>query len=138
MNINQAYPSKYLKAADLKGHPPVTVVIRNITREEMEENKPESIKPVIWFDGKDKGFACNKTNAMMIAHTYGDETDAWIGKSIQIRCEPVEFKGKIVDSIRVAVAQVQQSEARVYAGEQDATAKTMDENMGDFDDDIPF
>ena len=141
MNINEAFPSKYLKAADIKGKPPVRVVIESIKLEQMEENKPDSIKPVIHFEGKKLGFACNKTNAAMITHSYGPETDNWIGKAIELRCEPVAFQGKIVDSIRVAVAQV--SQAEVHHQEQAADNATMDQTPpdypdSDFDEDIPF
>jgi len=103
MNINQAFPSKYLKAADILGKT-VQVVIRTVSLEKMEEDKEER-KPVVWFEGKEKGVVMNKTNAQMIAHTYGDETDAWVGQTITLYTEPVSFQGRIVDSIRMRAGQ---------------------------------
>ena len=140
MNINDAFPSKWLKAADLKGHPPVSVVIREVTLEEVGDDK--ETKPVVYFEGKKLGVVLNKTNGAMIAHFYGSETDGWRGKQILLRCEPVAFAGKIVDSIRVSV-----DEATQYQAEQNATQANLEQELppstpqvaaDPFDDDIPF
>ena len=136
MNINDAFPSKYLKAADIKGSPPISVVIRQVVMEDIgADDKAE--KPVIYFEGKDKGVVLNKTNGNMIAHTYGPETEGWLGKPILLRCEAVPFKGQVVDSIRVAVAQ-----AAAYEQAQRDSAQTSEpDDFGpteDFDDSIPF
>ena len=148
MNINEAFPSKYLKAADIKGHPPVPVTISHYTMEKMADGEDQ--KPVLYFQGKNKGLVLNVTNANMIAHTHGPEFEGWFGKTILLRCEAVPFGGKVVDSIRVSVAQVPQDEQ--YAQEQAATHQTMAPEEGgqlppagtppppaDFsDDEIPF
>lgn len=132
MNINDAFPSKYLKAADIKGRPPIAVTISHVALEEIGDDK--TLKPVLYFQGKEKGVVLNKTNGSMIAHTHGPETDGWVGKQILLRCEGVSFRGQIVDSIRVSVAQAEQ-----YAQEQQATAQTLEQQPEpDFDDDIPF
>ena len=143
MNINEVFPSKYLKSADIKGRPPLSVVIREVTLEEMAEGEH---KPVLYFQGKQKGVVLNKTNSAMIAHTHSPETDNWIGKTILLRSEPVSFGGKIVDSIRVACAQ---GRAEVYHNEQAVDHNTLmaGEAAGQdisgirddsFDDDISF
>ncbi len=136
MNINEAFPSKWLKAADIKGRPPVAVVISNITMEEVGDDN--GLKPVVYFQGKEKGVVLNKTNGAMIANTYGPETDGWIGKTILLRCEAVPFKGQIVDSIRVSAAQV------AAVGGISSQLEVAPDNFqpdvpeGDFDDDIAF
>ena len=135
MKVNDLYPSKYLKAEDIKGRPPVSVVIAKVTMEELGEGDNKQLKPILYFQGKERGLALNKTNANMIAHTFGNETDDWVGKTILLRSEPVDFKGKIVDAIRVSAGQ-----AEVYANEQQATeANIQQEVVRGFDDqDIPF
>ena len=132
MNINEAFPSKYLKAADIKGHPPVPVQISHVTMEKMPEGEE---RPVLWFIGKEKGVVLNKTNANMIAHAYGPETAGWGNKTIYLRCEAVPFGGNIVDSIRVGINAVGAMPevggqttmgvdvAQQYADEQAATAQ---------------
>lgn len=42
----------------------------------------KSKKPILHFEGKEKGFVCNKTNAKTIAAMYGVHTEDWVGKKI--------------------------------------------------------
>lgn len=98
MNINGAFPSKYLKAADL-GHTQPTVTIDRVEIEQMQDDEP---KPVLYFQGKDKGLVLNKTNSNTITDILGsDETDDWAGKRIRLFVTKVEFQGRRVDAIRV-------------------------------------
>lgn len=43
----------------------------------------------------------NKTNCNALAFKFGDDTDGWIGKSVQLFSEPVYFQGKTTDGLRV-------------------------------------
>ena len=100
MNITTAFPSKFLKAADLKGHT-VPVVIDCVVVEEVgNPDKPEQ-KPVLYFQGKDKGIVLNKINSTTISDAYGEETDDWSGKSLSLYPDKTPFNGKIVDCIRL-------------------------------------
>ena len=100
MNINDLFPSKYVKAADLKGQEvPVTIMMVQI--EEVEQGKPHL--PVAYFNGMTKGLVLNKTNATTIAATYGEETDYWAGKSIVLYPDMTNLKGEMVPCIRVKV-----------------------------------
>ena len=97
MNINTAFPSDYIKSSDL-GSKRVGAVINNVSIEKVGEDK----KPVVWFQGKEKGLVLNKTNASMIAEIAGtDETDDWAGTKIVMYVAKVDYAGKRVDAIRV-------------------------------------
>lgn len=96
MRISNAFPSKFLKCADLQGKA-VTVKIERVEMEEIGNDK----RPIAYFYGKEKGFVLNKTNASVIADMYGDDTDTWDGKHITLRPTRVDFKGERVDAIRV-------------------------------------
>jgi hypothetical protein len=98
MRISGAFPSEYLKAADLQGRQ-VTV---KISRVEMKDIG-EEVKPVLYLEGKDKGLVLNKTNANSISAAYGDETDEWIGQEIVLYETAVEFQGRRVQGIRCRV-----------------------------------
>lgn len=100
MKIGAAFPSAYLKAADLQGRK-CMVTMRQISMEEIGGEH----KPVLLFDGTDKGLILNKTNANIIAEMHGEETDDWLGKKIVLYPARVEFSGKIVDAIRVELQQ---------------------------------
>lgn len=100
MNINDAFPSKYLKASDLQGGQP-TVTISHLTVEEVGDNEK---KPVVHFVGKEKGIVLNKTNATNIGDAYGPDTDDWTGKRVTLFATWVDFQGRSVEAIRVRPA----------------------------------
>lgn len=102
MNITTAFPSKYLKASDLQGRS-VEVTIATIVMEEIGQGDDKQEKPVIYFVGKEKGIICNVINGKMIAESYGDETDDWVGQLVEIYPDKTSFKGDIVDCIRVRI-----------------------------------
>jgi hypothetical protein len=102
MNVNDAFPSNYLKASDLKGNQPV-VIINKVEFEAVGREK--EMKPVLYFTGKDKGMVLNKTNAKNIANLVGSfETNDWKGFHIKLYSANVEFQGETVESIRVKAA----------------------------------
>ena len=96
MRMSSAFPSAYLKAADLNGRR-ITI---QMDRVEMEDIGGDH-KPVLYFLGTDKKMVLNKTNASEIIDTYGDETESWRGQTIELYEARVEFQGKKVNAIRV-------------------------------------
>jgi len=99
-NVDEVYQSdsKWLSAPDLKGRE-IKLAIDESKVEEVGENH----KLVVYFKGKDKGLALNKTNARMIAESYGKDSDDWSGKEIILYPTKTEFQGKLVDCIRVRI-----------------------------------
>ena len=97
MDINQAFPSKYLKASDLEGQR-ATVTISSATQEELGGD----LKVILYFQGKEKGMVLNKTNAYTISAMYGPITDNWIGRQIELFATMVTFQGQPVPALRVA------------------------------------
>jgi hypothetical protein len=101
--VSDAFPSKYLKAADLKNRT-AKVAIKEVVCEEIGQNKEN--KPIIYFDKVEKGLVLNKTNAVEIAATHGDQMEGWTGKEIELFSQMVPFQGQNVPAIRVrAVAE---------------------------------
>lgn len=104
MNINDAYPSKRIRATDLKGQTHV-VVIDRYAFEDMGGG--DGMKPVLYFRNRDKGLVLNKTNGVAIGVIHGEDMDAWAGKSIELYPDTVPFQGQIVPCVRVrCVAEV--------------------------------
>ena len=97
MRMNDAFPSKFLKAADLQGQA-VKVVIESISFEDIGD---DAEKPVMRFRDKAKGLVLNITNAKMIESAYGEEMDNWAGKAIELYPTKTNFRGEIVDCLRV-------------------------------------
>ncbi len=114
MNIDQAFPSNYIKASDLAGRA-VPVVIDRVAVEEVGRNK--DTKPVLYFRGKEKGLVLNRTNSNKIAELAGSkDTEDWTGVQIAIYPTNTEFGGETVECIRVkAVPPRQQQTAPAAA-----------------------
>jgi hypothetical protein len=99
MRISSAFPSKYLKAADLDGRT-VTVTMDRVVMEDIGAGNGDQ-KPVLYFQGTNKGLVLNVTNGNIIAEKFGDETNSWKGEKIILYEAMVEFKGKMGPAIRV-------------------------------------
>jgi hypothetical protein len=98
MDINNAFPSRWLKAENISG--PTLATIKSVVLEEMSDEGDK--KPVVYFQETELGLVLNKTNANMIALVCkSGNTDDWITKKIGLRQETVQFRGKPVPSIRV-------------------------------------
>ena len=118
MNIDDAFPSKYLKASDLPEEGTQSATIEKITIEEIGREKQR--KPVIYFEDLDKAFVCNKTNANTIAKITGSRNlEDWTGKTIHLYRAEVEFGGEMVESIRVKIKPAKsQSQPRMQIDEE--------------------
>lgn len=101
MRIDSAFPSQYLKAADLQGKR-VTVTMAHVQMEDIGSEQ----KPILYFQGTDKGLVLNKTNSNTIMAAYGYETDEWNGQAITLVEAMVDFQGRTVAAIRIVVPKV--------------------------------
>lgn len=99
MNVNDQFPSNYLKASDLQGRE-VKVTMDRIEMEKLGDDN----KMVLYFIGKTKGVVLNKTNSMNISAGYGPETDNWPGAAVILYSTWVDFQGKSVEAIRIRPA----------------------------------
>ncbi len=129
--MSEMFPSNYVKAADLNGKTcPLT--IRTCVSEELGQGNDKEKKSVLYFEKAQKGLVLNKTNATVIADAYGDDTDNWTGKAVEIYPTEVDFKGKLVDGIRLRIQPQQQPEKQP---EPQPTAAPMADDPSDA---IPF
>lgn len=101
MNINNAFPSKYLKSGDLPENGDLALTIKEVSLETVGQDADAEQKPIVYFDETDKGMVLNKTNALTIANLYGPETSGWTGKRIALFATEVDFAGKQTLAIRV-------------------------------------
>ncbi len=139
VKISEAYPSQYLKCADLNGKP-WDMKIRTVSEEDLGQGHDKETKPVVYFENAQKGLVLNKTNATTIAKVYGDDTGTWTGQGVQVFPTQVEFKGETVDAIRVRVVQEAQPEAQSEAQPEKQPEKQPDAPMADdeLNDEIPW
>jgi len=142
MKISAAFPSKYLKASDLQDRT-ISVIM---SRVELADVGDTERKPVLFFQGKQKGLVLNKTNSRAIAAAYGEDTEAWANKPLMLFPAMVDFRGDTVEAIRVRVPARRGEETRMPArtapmprAEHVPAATHESENpRDDMDDEIPF
>ena len=101
-NIQDAFPSKFLKASDLQGAEPV-VTMDHVAFEPVGRDK--EMKAVLYFQGKEKGLVLNKTNANKITElTKSGITEEWEGQKIRLYATETQFGGDTVECIRIKAA----------------------------------
>jgi hypothetical protein len=109
MKMSEAFPSKYLKAADIKGRE-INLKLASVEMEDLGDE----VKPVLYFIGKDKGIVLNKTNSEILTEAYGDESGDWHGKPVILTTHRVKNpRGETVDgfTFRIPVKATSDDEA---------------------------
>ena len=104
MKKSDAYPdrSSYLSKEDVMSAPKVGT-IAGVSHKVFEDDDGEKRKPVVSFKEEElKPMVYNVTNWDNTELLYGDDSDMWIGKKIEIYFDPtVMNKGKRVGGVRV-------------------------------------
>ena len=93
------YDREYIGAWDLPHD--VTVTIERVEARKLQNKTKTNTKPVIFFAGREKGFACNKTNGKTIAAMYGNDVEKWVGKRVTLYATTTTFGSDTVECIRV-------------------------------------
>lgn len=97
MKASDAFPSKYIAAADLQDKD-VVVKITHVTTEEIGNKQ----KFICYFAGGKKGLVLNKTNWNTIVRITGrDDSDDWTGMEICLFPTMVDFQGDSVAAVRI-------------------------------------
>lgn len=91
----------YIFAFDLNGKDVAVTISRVEAGVLASAGGRKTKKPIVYFDGKEKGLALNSTNAKTIAAMYGNYTEKWIGKSITLYPTTTQMGGETVECIRI-------------------------------------
>jgi hypothetical protein len=103
MKLNELFPSTYLKKDDIPR--PMVVTIDCVVIEMVGADEDKEQKPIINFRNCEKAMVLNKTNATELASMFGDDTDKWAGKTIELYADhSIMFAGKRVGGIRIRAA----------------------------------
>jgi len=98
MNINEMYPRRYLSAAEMHGQ------VRTVTIERVVwEQAFGEMKAVAFFEGESQGLVLNRTNCTNLAAVFTSETDQWAGEKIVLWGTTMEFQGRVIPTIKVAL-----------------------------------
>jgi hypothetical protein len=105
MNLHEMFPSNYLTKDDLPT--PRTLTISNVTRKEVWRKNGKQLAVILHFGGNVKPLVLNKTNAIVIARLYGNDTALWASKPIEVYHDPGVMLGRErVGGLRVRIATV--------------------------------
>ena len=96
-SINELFPGRYFKAETLAGKARV-LRIAAVERDKLSDG---SVKPVVKFEDEPMKLVLNRTNANAIATLYGNNTDNWMGKLIELYPTRTQFGSNMVDAVRV-------------------------------------
>ena len=97
MNYEAMFPSRFLKAADLQGKEH-TLKIGGIKLEKMPDGKT---KGILTFEGTDKEWLLNRSNAESLKLMWGIETNDWLHKRVTLYTRTVDAFGEQVPAVRV-------------------------------------
>lgn len=90
------FPSNWLKASDIKK--PTVMVIDKVEEEKFDAE----VKPVVYFEGIDKGLVLNVTNFDAISKICNTENIIdWTGFKVELFTMNVQWKKDVVPAIRV-------------------------------------
>jgi hypothetical protein len=135
MKKSDAFPSKWITAADLYGRPMI-VKVKSVEMCELKspDGKTQN-KPVARFHNQEKGLVLNKVNFDTIADILGADTDDWSGGEIELYPDKTHMGGKQVDCVRVRppadVQPVQQPTRRPVAKPPKGALPPVGEDMSD-------
>lgn len=92
MKVDDLFPSQYLKQSDVPR--PLVGTIQSIKHEEIQDKGAKKMKPILYITGAPKPLVLNRVNAQSIASIYGDDSNNWIGKPIEIYTDPTVMMGR--------------------------------------------
>ena len=130
MNIDDMFPSKYLRGSDLEE--PITVTIARLTQVPMRPYKGADPvqKWVLHLEEIVKAVILCSTTARQIAKAVGSKTvDDWIGHRITLFPKPLKVAGKNRIAIRARAPAVSNGtpSANLQADDEDFTADQLAE-----------
>jgi hypothetical protein len=122
MRREDVFPGRFLTKSEIgamHAGDRVLIVVR-VEVERFDDEDPRDAKPIMFFREGPKGVPLNKTNWDILAHAYGDDSDDWIGRPVELTIDPnVTYGGKRCGGIRVGVpAAISNIPAKSPAGQQ--------------------
>jgi hypothetical protein len=96
--IDQAFPSKHLRASDLEH--PLAVRIQYVANEKVGQE--QEAKFVCHFVGEMKPLILNKTNfAALVTITGKEDSDEWSGAQVELVRESILMRGERTPAVRI-------------------------------------
>lgn len=99
MKISEQFAGSYLKASDLPQ--PKVFTIAGCEHATMPDG---TTKPALRFAGETQQLVLNKTNSFCLMEWFGDDTNGWLNRQVELYSTTTSFSGRMVPAIRVRQA----------------------------------
>lgn len=100
MRTSDMIKSKFWRAGDVQGRPPIVLTIADVTEELIGRGSKQEAKCFLWFNENLKGLQLNKTRVRLLEAAFGPDSELWIGKKVKLSFDPtVEFGGRAVGGV---------------------------------------
>ena len=129
MDMRNALPSRFLKAADIDE--PMQFIIKQVVMEHVQQGKDP--QPVVYFRGKEKGLVLNKVNNKKLMDLFGHESKEWLNNTIVLFKTEIEMAGETVDAIRIRADFEDPSTTKAIKDPKPKPAR-----KDELEDDVPF
>jgi hypothetical protein len=110
--ISDVYSGEFVSADQLPRGTRLNAIITATSVEQVGQDQNKTPKVVLSLRATDgrpwpRRLVLNKTNGLVLASSYGDETSNWVNRPVEIWSEPVVFQGRSVMGIRMAAPMAQ-------------------------------
>lgn len=131
VTLNEAFPSKYTKAADLPEPAVGTIKLAELEQIKGMDGKPQA-KVVLYFAKKLKPLPLNRVNFESVCDICGSyDSDDFPGTKVELYATQTPLNGKLVDCVRIRAPGAMEKPKKVAKG---GDGKPDD----DLNDEIPF
>ena len=135
--VSEVYSGEYVSAGELQGKGRVSAQIAQAALKAVGQEQVEKV--VLSLQSRSgqswpRKLVLNKTNSLILAAAYGDNTDAWLNQQVVVWTEPTHYQGRVVPGIKIAPAA-----APAISMPPPATPPRSNGGGGTIDDDlVPF
>jgi hypothetical protein len=105
MRRSDAFPSRYLSQDDVRAGP-IRVTIKDVLMESVGQGREAEDRPILYFNESHiKPMVLGaKINWTTIEAAYGEDTETWVGKPLDLYHDPnVSFGGEVKGAIRIRI-----------------------------------
>lgn len=108
--VSEIYAGTYMKGSELnplgKHYRARVNGVRSEVMGQGQDRKEKLVLSLAGANGKPWGkeVVLNKTNSIQLATGFGDDTDGWIGRTIELWSEQVLFQGRMQPGIKILPA----------------------------------
>jgi hypothetical protein len=128
------FANRYIKLEDLHGGPPLRECI-GLTQVNTSGKYGDRLE--LTFEPSGKKLSLNKSSVEALIEAFGEETNNWLGRFVEVYAGEIETKDGMQDAVLVRGVPDVPADAGIAAKAAKAAAKAR-KASNSFDDDVPY